>query len=201
MMRSSSYVVLDVETTGLRPGRHGLTELFAARTDGFGEVKSSFHSLINPGHPIPSFISRLTGITDGMVKDAPLPREALARFSRFLSDSDVLVGHNFRFDAGFLEHERQRAGLPSFPSSSLCTLLLARRVFAPKPLSSYRLGMLAQALGIPVVGAHRAEQDVRMTIGVQQSLFNMLERRGVREAGDVLRLQRLPLAEASRLFS
>lgn len=200
-MRKSSFVVLDTETTGLRPGRHGLTELYAARTDGFGVVKEEFHSLINPGHPIPSFITSLTGISTAMVKDAPKASEVIDDFSSFVKKDDVLVGHNLRFDLSFLNHARECVGEHAFSNPSLCTLLLARRVFSPSPLASYKLGVLANHFDISSKGAHRAKEDVHMTIGVKQALLQKVEACGLQECRDLLRLQSLPLAKARDLFS
>lgn len=199
-MRDASYVVLDTETTGLRAGRHGLTELYAARTDGFGKVKKEFHSLINPGQCIPRFITKLTGITGAMVEDAPPAQEVIKKFTRFVQDDDVLVGHNLRFDLSFLDYERRKALRRPFATEGLCTLLLSRRVFSPHPLPSYKLGVVANHFGISADGAHRAKKDVQMTIAVQQELFNALELSGVQKRMDVLHLQRLPLAKALRLL-
>ncbi|MFP4523910.1 MAG: PolC-type DNA polymerase III [Candidatus Woesearchaeota archaeon] len=200
-MRSSSYVVLDVETTGLRPGRHGLTEVYAARVDGHGNVKGDFHSMVNPGRPIPAFITRLTGIDDGMVEDAPEPREAVRAFDRFLDQDDVLVGHNLRFDLSFLSHERRRLFERPFPHQPLCTLKLSRRVFAPEPFPSYRLGVLAERLGIPLEGAHRARADVMATVALKQELFKRMEEVGFSDRQDALNLQTLPLRQAASLFT
>ncbi|MBW2983129.1 3'-5' exonuclease [Candidatus Woesearchaeota archaeon] len=200
-MRSSSYVVLDVETTGLRPGRHGLTEVYAARVDGHGNVEEDFHSLVNPGHPVPTFITRLTGIDDEMVEDAPEPREAVRAFDRFLRKDDVLVGHNLRFDLSFLGHERLRLFERPFPQQPLCTLKLSRRVFAPEPFPSYRLGVLAERLGIPLEGAHRARADVMATVALKQELFKRMENVGFSDREDALNLQSLPLRQAASLFT
>jgi DNA polymerase-3 subunit epsilon len=197
-VREASYVVLDTETTGLRAGRHGLTELYAARTDGHGTVQSEFHSLINPGRHIPRFITRLTGIDDEMVEDAPAAPRVIAAFDDFLKPRDVLVGHNLRFDLSFLNHERTRILGEPFPHQTLCTLLLARRLFAHDPLPSYRLGTLAERFSISTQGAHRAKADATMTIAVLQELLGRLEQKRIREIDQVLPLQRLPLNKAAR---
>jgi DNA polymerase-3 subunit epsilon len=199
-MRGAEYVVLDIETTGLSPGRHGITELYAARTDGFGNKKKEFHSLINPGHPIPSFITSLTGITNAMVADAPPATKIIRDFAKFLPENAILVGHNLRFDLSFLEYERRKALHSSFSNDTLCTLLLARRVFSPDPLPSYRLGVLANHLQISSLGAHRAQKDVEMTIALKQELFRRLEAAGKNKLPDVLKLQYMPLCKATKMF-
>jgi DNA polymerase III epsilon subunit-like protein len=199
-MRKASYVVLDIETTGLSPLSHGMTELYAARVDGFGRVRDDLHTMVDPGHPIPSFITRLTGITDEMVQGAPPAAKAVRRFDSFLQDDDILVGHNLRFDRSFLDHERTRVLKSPFPHPSLCTLLLARRVFTPEPLPSYRLGSLADSLAVRVEGAHRAKADVLTTIKVQQELFKRLESVDVCGLGQAMALQRTPLPVAARMM-
>ena len=199
-MRDASYVVLDIETTGLRPGRHGITELYAARTDGYGKKIDEFHSFVDPGHPIPSFITKLTGITDDMVDGAPSAAEMIRSFDSFVSPDDVLVGHNLRFDLSFLNHARQRAIGRQFLNDPLCTLLLSRRVFASKPLPSYRLGELAKYFEIDAEGAHRAKKDVEMTVAVKQELFKRLEQTEMQQLRSLLHFQRMPLAKAASLL-
>ncbi len=202
-MRSKSYVVLDTETTGLSPGRHALTEIYAARINARGEVQDEFHSLVNPEQRIPRFVTSLSGITNDMVKDAPKARQVIQAFNDFLRDDDVLVGHNIRFDMNFLNHERLQVFDAPFSQQTMCTLLLARRVFANAPLYSYRLGTLAEYFHITTEGAHRAQQDVVMTIAVLQELFSLIEKKQTRIKGfdDVHHLQFLPLAKASKVFS
>mgnify|MGYP006282352511 CR=1 FL=1 len=200
-MRSSSYVVLDVETTGFFFNDTATTEIYTARVDGHGNLLSDFHTLVNPGHPVPAFITRLTGIDDGMVKDAPEPQEAVRGFDRFLNEDDVLVGHNLRFDLSFLGHERRSLFERPFPQEGLCTLKLARRVFAPEPLPSYRLGVVAERLDIPLEGAHRARADVMATVALKQELFSRMERAGISRREEVLGLQSLPLRKAASLFT
>ncbi len=192
------YVVLDVETTGLRPGRHELTEIYAKRIDGKGKPINSFHSIINPGRKIPSFITRLTGIDDDMVKDAPKANEAIKKFSDFIREEDVLVGHNIRFDLSFLNHAREKALGETFFNKTLCTLLLSRRVFAQKPLHSYKLGKLAEHLGLNTQGAHRAQKDVEMTIALQLYLMSQLEECKVDKINKVIEVQKWPLAKATK---
>lgn len=201
-MRSKSYVVLDTETTGLRAGHHALTELYAARINAEGEIQDEFHSLINPEQHIPSFITRLTGITNDMVKDSPKASQVIEDFNNFLRKDDVLVGHNIRFDLNFLNHERTRVFDEPFSQQTMCTLLLARRVFANDPLYSYRLNMLAEYFSINTDGAHRAKQDVLMTIAVLQGLFTLMEEKNKFKCfDDVHTLQYLPLAKACKVFS
>ncbi|MFW5977078.1 MAG: PolC-type DNA polymerase III, partial [Candidatus Nanoarchaeia archaeon] len=92
---NSTFVVLDIETTGLSPYTHAITEI-AAQKISRGEVVEQFQSLINPQTKIPRFITQLTGITDEMVQDAPLIKDVLLELKEFLADHPV-VAHNASF--------------------------------------------------------------------------------------------------------
>ena len=94
------YVVFDLETTGLSPVSDGIIEISAVKVEN-GKVTDSFSTLVNPGRRIPAAATRVNGITDQMVKDAPGLKEALDQFLSFIGDQ-VLVGHNIHsFDMGF----------------------------------------------------------------------------------------------------
>src|SRR5439155_27388007 len=114
------FVVVDLETTGGAATGSGITEIGAVRVLG-GRLAESFVTLVNPGRPIPAFVSQLTGISDAMVAGAPPLADALPRFLRFLGDG-ILVAHNAAFDVGHLDAAHLAyAGRPlGFPS--LCTL-------------------------------------------------------------------------------
>src|SRR5262249_21157693 len=99
------FVVLDTETTGLRPGPDRVIEVAAVRVRN-GEIVDSFQSLINPGRPLPPFIVRFTGISQDMLQDAPMAREVMPDLLQFI-DGAILVGHNLGFDLNFLTHEAQ----------------------------------------------------------------------------------------------
>src|SRR5436190_278086 len=106
------FVVLDTETTGLRPGPDRVIEVAAVRVS-HGAVVSSFQCLMNPGRGLPPFITKFTGISQEMVQDAPLAKVVLPDFLQFI-DGAILVGHNLGFDLNFLTHEAQLLNL-AFP--------------------------------------------------------------------------------------
>ena len=160
----SGYVALDLETTGLDPGRDRITEIGAVRFDGEGRELAVFDRLVNPGRPIPLQISQITGITDADVRGEP-PFEALAdELAAFVGES-AFVGQNAAFDLTFLAE----AGL-EFGGPVLDTLRLARILFPEGPGA---LGDLAAELGIEMPVAHRALADARATA----SVFLALRRR------------------------
>ena len=118
-----------------------------------------------PGRPIPPFITQLTGITNEMVRNAPPIKAVFRELADFVGDSPVL-GHNVRFDLGFLQHQ----GILHF-NEALDTYELAS-VLLPTA-SRYNLGALGQALGILLPATHRALDDARVTHAVFLQLFEM----------------------------
>src|SRR5574338_420006 len=104
----TSIVAVDIETTGLEADRDAIIEIGAVRFNG-RRIEDEFSTLINPGRHIPEFITNLTGIDDPMVRQAPRLKDVLEELEAFIRDLPV-VGHNVRFDVGFL----QRANLLQF---------------------------------------------------------------------------------------
>src|SRR6185312_312605 len=155
------FVVLDTETTGLRPGSHRVIEVAGVRVRG-GEVIDSFQSVLNSGVRIPRFIAQSTGITREMVATAPASHEALPAFLSFVEGA-IVVGHNVGFDLGFLNYEAQLLG-QSFPIDGLDTIPLARR-FLPG-LKRFKLDNVADHLRIATSQRHRALGDARVTAAV-----------------------------------
>jgi DNA polymerase-3 subunit epsilon len=125
-LRTTTFTVVDLETTGGRAGSDAITEVGAVRVCG-GEVAGQFQTLVNPSVPIAPFVSLLTGITDAMVATAPGPRAVLAAFLEFARGS-VLVAHNAPFDIGFLRAACAEHGLAWPAPPVVDTALLARRV-------------------------------------------------------------------------
>src|SRR6266567_5337580 len=155
------FVVLDTETTGLRPGADRVIEIAAVRLRA-GEIVASFQSLINPGRRIPPFITRFTGISQDMVHGAPYAKDILPELMRFIEGA-TLVGHNVSFDINFLTQEAYLLGL-AFPPDGFDTILLARR-FLPG-LKRFKLDAVAEHLKIPTANRHRAMGDVKVTAAI-----------------------------------
>ncbi|HEX7120030.1 MAG TPA: exonuclease domain-containing protein [Longimicrobiales bacterium] len=170
-LRSLEYVVVDVETTGGGASRGDrVTEFAAIRIRGTGEVLEEFTTLVNPERPIPPFITRLTNITDEMVRDAPRFGEIAGEVRRLL-EGGVFVAHNVSFDWRFVGHELERATGLGLEGRRLCTVKLARRV-VPE-VASRSLGSLTEYFGIDNDARHRAFGDARATAAV---LLRLLER-------------------------
>ena len=168
------FVVVDVETTGSSP-RTGdrVTEVAAVVVED-GRIEPAFQSLVNPGRPIPAFITGLTGISDAMVADAPSFADIADALAQTLS-ARTFVAHNAPFDWGFLSMEFARADRPAALSGSpLCTVRLARRLLAHLPRRN--LDSVAWHYGIEIESRHRALGDARATAHVLQGLLRDAER-------------------------
>jgi len=180
-----TYVVVDIETTGLSKNIHKITEIAGIKTDK-GRVVDEFNTLINPEVKIPSFITHLTGINNNMVKDAPVIDDVMPGFCDFLGDS-VFVAHNATFDYGFLSVNAEFAGL-EFGNKRLCTRKLATRLVPM--LESKRLAALCQHFRIINEKEHRAMGDARATLCVFNNFQAMLKKMGVKEKRDIIRFER-----------
>jgi DNA polymerase III subunit alpha, Gram-positive type len=184
LLHETDFVVVDVETTGAKTPPSRIMEVGAYRVTG-GRITAEFHSLVNPQISIPPFISRLTGISDQMVKEAPLFADIAHPWLDFLDES-VLVAHNAQFDVRFLNHEIARI----FPgrrmvNSHLCTVKLSRSVFPG--LMNYRLHTVAEHFTIPIVNRHRAADDARATAEIFIRMLSRLEEHGVRDVASARR--------------
>ncbi|GAB3205593.1 DEDD exonuclease domain-containing protein [Marinactinospora thermotolerans] len=175
-LSATTFVVVDLETTGARSSGAGITEIGAVKVRG-GEVLGEFGTLVNPGVPIPPFITLLTGITQAMVATAPPVDAVLPGFLEFaeLDRGAVLVAHNAPFDVGFLKAVCADHGLPWPAPTVVDTVPLARRLIPRGEVGNHKLATLAGFLGVPDRPTHRALDDARATVGV---LHGLLERLG-----------------------
>lgn len=188
-------VIVDTETTGLSPAfGHRVVEVGAVRLEGWREV-GRLNRLVNPGRPIDPGASRVNGISDDDVADAP-PFADVAAPLRELMEGAVIVAHNARFDASFLEVEfavaaRSRSGFDAaVPNPWLCTLQLARNCFY---FGRNSLGAIAARLDIPVGRAHRALNDVYVTAEILKRMVRELRDRRLHTVGDLLHAQGGPI--------
>jgi DNA polymerase-3 subunit epsilon len=157
------YVVVDIETTGGKSSLHRITEIGAVKIVDGNEV-DSWSTLINPQRQISKFITRLTGINNEMVEDAPLFCEIADSFSDFVQGC-VFVAHNVNFDYGFIKQEYQRIDR-KFSMPKMCTVRESRKYF--NGLSSYSLANLCRHFDIPLTSHHRALCDAQATAQLWQ---------------------------------
>jgi DNA polymerase III subunit alpha, Gram-positive type len=170
----ATYVVFDLETTGLNPWKEGLLEIGAVKIQN-GVVLDEFSSLINPGREIPPEIQKLTGITPEMVKDQPSPREVLQSFLDFLGEAPVLVAHNAQFDVNFLKAQSQLLLERKVEPVYLDTLGLSRSVWPE--FKSHRLNTVAKELGIQLLQHHRAVDDAKCAAEILLKAFVKVKER------------------------
>ncbi|HKP72330.1 MAG TPA: exonuclease domain-containing protein [Pyrinomonadaceae bacterium] len=177
-LNETDYVVVDVETTGAKTPPCRITEIGAYRVQA-GRIVAEFQTLVNPQMQIPAFIVMLTGITDAMVKTAPLFSDIAHDLLRFI-DKSVLVAHNAPFDVRFLNHEIARVypGKRLF-NAQLCTVSLSRRVVPH--LLNHRLHTVAEHFEVPIKNRHRAAGDAEATAEIFIRLLDLLHENGVRD--------------------
>jgi DNA polymerase III subunit epsilon len=182
-LRDVTFVVVDLETTGGRTEDSGITEIGAVKVCG-GEVLGELQSLVNPGHPVPAFVARLTGITTAMVATAPDLALVLPSFLEFAHGS-VLVAHNAPFDVGFLRAACERLGYPWPGFPVVDTVPLARRVVTRDEAPNHKLSTLAALFRARTTPQHRALADARATVDVLHGLLERLAPLGITHLEDL----------------
>ena len=181
----TTFVVLDLETTGLSADRDRITEVGAVRARG-GEVLAELRTFVHPGQPIPPAVTAITGITDADVAGAPDVATVLPTVLDFLGDA-VFVAHNARFDLGFLRAAAERLGLPPLRPRVIDTAVLARRLIRDE-VRDLRLGTLARHLRAPDSPDHRALNDARATLHVLHALIERASAYGATSIEDLEQL-------------
>ena len=176
-LRTTTFVVVDLETTGGAAGSDAITEVGAVKVRA-GEVHGEFQTLVNPERGIDPYVSVLTGITDAMVAPAPTIGGVLPQFLEFARGT-VLVAHNAPFDIGFLKAACARLGTPWPGFAVVDTAVLARRVLTRDEVPNCKLGTLAGFFRAGTTPDHRALHDARATVDVLHGLIERLGAVGV----------------------
>lgn len=178
ILSETDFVVFDLETTGAKTPPCRITEIGAYKIEK-GKITNEYQTLVNPETPIPPFITGLTGISNGMVKNAPKFGEVAENFLEFIGDS-VLVAHNAHFDMRFLNHEigkiheDYRVGNPH-----LCTVRLSRKLLPN--LANHRLHTVAEHYSIYIKNRHRATDDAFATAKIFEDFLLQLEERDIKD--------------------
>jgi DNA polymerase III epsilon subunit family exonuclease len=173
---SQCFVSFDLETTGLYPIKDKIVEIGAVRfacTDAPGKPKAAetFHTLVNPGMPIPQEVIAIHGITDDMVKNAPLENYAVESFLKF-AGRDTLIAHNIAFDAGFIMAAVAQYKMAVPNNSLIDSCLLAKKFITG--VENYKLETIGRRLNIRQTGYHRAMADAAVVMDVFRSIVNKL---------------------------
>lgn len=160
------YAIIDIETTGLSPVADRIIEIAIYIHDG-EKIINEYSSLINPERVISANITRITGITNEMVKDAPKFWE-IAKDIVILTEGKSFVAHNASFDYNFIRNEFKSLGY-DYKRDRLCTVKLSRKILPNH--KSYSLGKLCNDLGIVIDGRHRAAGDALATVKLFEHLL------------------------------
>ncbi len=176
-----TFIIFDIETTGLSALTCGITEIGAVKYRG-GKILDRFSTFVNPKMPIPENITELTGITDDMVKNAPDTKEAVEGFIEF-AGNDILVAHNANFDMGFMKKAAEDYSLP-FKNPYLDTLALSRHINTD--LKKHKLNILQEYFGLEAFNHHRACDDAEMLAKIFECMCHKLKKEGIANISDMI---------------
>jgi DNA polymerase III epsilon subunit family exonuclease len=192
-LHESSFVVVDLETTGAKAPPCRITEIGAYKIKG-GKIVEGFETLINPETSIPPFIVSLTGITDAMVKGAPLFSDVIHEWLDFI-DNAIVVAHNTAFDIRFLNHEISLVypGL-RLANPNVCTVKLSRKLLPG--LENHKLHTVAEYFSIPISNRHRAAGDALATAEVFLHLLKQLQNRDIRSLAELRKFKKTKASKA-----
>ena len=187
-LKDVTYYVLDLETTGFSAVNEKITEIGIMKVKD-GEVLDEFSCFVNPEKHIPQRVQEVTNITDEMVADAETIDKVFPKMLEFIGKDKnaVLVAHNAGFDIGFLKQNAKVLGY-EFDYTYLDTLSLAKDLFPE--YKKYKLGKIADNLGIKVEVAHRALDDVDTTVKVFRVMLDMINKRGAKKIEDIDKVSR-----------
>ncbi len=202
VLSADEVVIIDFETTGLCAQYERVIEIGAAVVRN-RKIVDTFSELCYPGCSIPSFISELTGITNGMLRGKPSPEEIMPKFHSFIGGRPILA-HNASFDRQFLHAEMERVGV-ALENPILCTLMLSRRLIHETP--NHKLGTLKKFINFQEKKSHqdhRALDDVEVTAALWVYMQELIETQTQRaEIGfDFIQsLSRMPKAKVQSYLS
>ena len=179
-LEDATYVVFDVETTGLSTAYDTIIELAAVRIQG-GHVIDKYESFANPHHALSATTIELTGITDDMVRNAPEVEQVIKEFHAFIGDS-IVVAHNASFDMGFLYTGYKKFGLEDVVHPVIDTLELARLLYPT--MKNHRLNTLCKKFGIELTQHHRAIYDTEATGYLLLHLLKEADELGIKNHND-----------------
>ena len=181
MPLDGTFIIFDVETTGLRTGVDRLTEIGAVKYVD-GAEKSRFQTFVDPERPIPQNIVELTGITDSMVAGAPKDGEAVRKFFEFCGEGSVLVAHNASFDTEVIRSACERNGI-EYNYSHIDTLVLAQSLISG--IKNYKLDTISNHFKLPKFDHHRADEDAGALAAIFEKLLALTAEKGVERVSQI----------------
>jgi DNA polymerase-3 subunit epsilon len=198
LLLETTFVILDLETTGGSPANSKITEIGAVKVRG-GEVIGEFQSFVNPEMAIPPFITVLTGITDAMVTSAPAIGEVFFSLLEFIGSptDSVLVAHNAPFDIGFLKSAAEQLNQQWPRYEIVDTAKISKYALSRDEVLNFKLSTLAKFFGAVTEPDHRALSDARATVDVLHGVFERLGSQGIFSFSDLKSLSNR-ITEAQR---
>jgi len=157
-----TFIVVDLETTGLKAGTHEIIEVAAIRFTKCRAEHDVFQALVKPSKPVPQRITELTGITQAQLETEGRPLDEVLRELHDFLGEHRLVSYNADFDMAFLRASSSRAGLPDLQNPVSCALKMARRAWPER--KSFKLDVIARDFQIADGRAHRAVEDARRAL-------------------------------------
>jgi DNA polymerase-3 subunit epsilon len=185
-LEAARFVVVDLETTGLRPAQSAICEIGAVRVEALLPT-GTFQTLVDPGVPIPPVVAGITGISDRDLRGAPQPAAAVRAFLAFAGERSVIVAHNARFDLAFLDREVELLTGRRLAAPVVDTVGLARRLLAGR-VARVGLASLARFFATSVEPCHRALPDAQATAEILVALVGLAQERGARSVADLVEL-------------
>jgi len=188
LLDEATFVVVDVETTGMSPISDRITEIAMMKVRN-GQIIDEFSTLVNPLVTIPAFITDLTGIDNVTIHDAPTAREVVPYVKEFLDDA-TFTAHNAAFDWAFVSHTTRREREIELTNNRLCTVKLSHRILPFLPSKS--LAPVARHLDIAIPQRHRASGDAYATAHILIKFLAYLKQKyALRTVGEILTFQDL----------
>ena len=185
-LEAARFVVVDLETTGLRPGQSRIVEIGAVRVEALLPA-GAFQTFVDPGVPLPAVVAGLTGLADRDLDGAPRAGAAVGRLLAFAGERAVLVAHNARFDLAFLDREVELLTGRRLAHPVVDTVGLARRVLGDR-VPRVGLASLAHFFGTSARPCHRALPDAQATAEILVALVGLAQERGARTVADLVEL-------------
>jgi len=180
-VKQLSYIVLDLETTGLDPATDEIIEIGAIKSEN-GELKDIFNKLIKPTRQVSSHITELTGISQEMLNDELPAKPVLEQFAKYIDDM-VLIAHNADFDISFLRNAFKKYLNRDLNNLIVCTLLISRDILPN--LSNHKLHTIGSYYGLPIENRHRAIGDSELTYQVWLKMSEKLKEKNISTRKDL----------------
>ena len=179
----TTYIVFDLETTGLNKNNDKIIEIGAVKIEN-GEIVDRFSSFVNPEMQISEKISKLTGIYDDMVVNAPTEKDIVPKFLEFIG-SGVVVAHNSDFDTAFIKRFARENGF-EFHNTIIDTVELAKTLIPD--LNNYKLNTICKELGVSLENHHRAVDDAEATANCFVKFIEILKEMGENDISNLNKL-------------